>query len=113
MIKLLFELGNEIVIVMVEDNNVSFANYNTNYSQFVPIDKLRLNVQGILKEFPDLKDIPEKDAHSEAIFRFKQHIKTLRDEDKIKDYVTNEFQKMGYTLKSIKRNGFRPINVGG
>jgi len=105
--KLVFELGGDFVFVKIEGKNVSFANSLTNFQQFVPIKFLKLNTEGILKQFPDLKDLSEKEMKQEAIERFRNHIKTLGGEEEIKKYIKKEFEGMGYTLKSIHKDGFR------
>jgi len=105
--KLIFELGGDFVFVKIEGKNVSFANSLTNFQQFVPIKFLKLSTEGILKEFPDLKELPEKEMKQEAIKRFRNHIKTLGGEEEVRRYIGKEFVGMGYTLKSIQKEGFR------
>jgi len=97
--KLIFELGGDMVIVRIEDKNVSFATSDTNFSQFVPIDNLNLSIQGILKEFPELRRLPDKEIRKEAVKRFKNHIQNLGGEDDIKKYIIAELEKEGYVLK--------------
>jgi len=105
---LIFQLAEEMVIVKAQGNNILFSNSMTHFTQFVPIEVVRLNVTGILKQFPDLKDLPESEIRRTAIKRFKEHIKNLDSEMKVKNYLIEEFEKMGYVLKSVQMEGFRP-----
>lgn len=99
------EFKNDFLIVRIRGNNVLFSNQSTNF-QFYPIDNLVLSKEGILKEHPDLKDLSDAEIRQEAIRRVKEKIKLLSSEERIKDYIVNEL-KEHYTLKKIRRDGFR------
>jgi len=107
--EMVFELAGEIVIVKIQGRNILFSNSATQFNQFVPLEFLKLSKEGILKEFPDLKDKPEAEMRQEAIRRFKEYVKKLGGEKEICDYVRKEFENMGYKLKSIKKEGFREV----
>lgn len=108
--ELIFELGSEIIIVKIEGRSISFSSAQNNYQGFFPIDFLKFSKEGIVKEFPDLKDKEFGEAKKEAIRRFKLHISSLEKLDDIKAYVIEEFEKMGYILRTVKREGFRAKN---
>ena len=104
--KLIFELGGEFVFVKIHGMNVSFATSATNYQQYVPFSFLKSSKEGILKEFPDLKDLSEEEIRQEANKRFQEHINNLGGEEEIKKYIIKEFTKrMGYVLKSVQKEG--------
>ena len=96
-----------MVIVKVLGHNILFSNSTTNFQQYAPIEGIGLKKAGILKEHPDLEGLEPGEMRIEAIKRFKEHIKTLETQDKIKEYVITEFKKMGYTLKMVHKEGFR------
>jgi len=110
--RIIFELGGEVVIVKVMGHHILFANSTTNFQQFAPIDGLVLKKDGIIKEFPDLEGWEPGLMRKEAIRRFKEKIKTLDTEPKIQEYVIKEFTNMGWTLKTIQKEGFRPVKYG-
>lgn len=110
--QLVFQLADEIVLIKILGNTIWFSNSSTNFQKFAPIEGLRLKKEGILKEFPDLEGLELVEMRQKAIERFKDKIKTLDSEPRIKDYIVNEMIKMGYTLKSIQREGFRPEKIG-
>lgn len=104
MIDLMFWLGPEVIIVKVNGNNISFKNVNQN-TGFVSIEGLRLSKEGVVKEFPDLKD--REDWKDEAIERFKDHIKSLKTEKEKVDYIAEDLKKHGYVLKQTQLAGQR------
>ena len=109
---LTFQLGGEMVLVKIMGHNVLFSSSETNFQTYAPIEGLQLKRDGILKEHPDLERLPDIEMRQEAIKRFKEHIKKLDDENRIKDYVINELTRTGYELKAIQREGWRPVKVG-
>lgn len=109
--RLLFNYGNEVVIVSIEGTNVTFANQQTAYNVFVPIDALKLSLSGIYKEFPDLQGLEYNKAREETIKRFKDKISKMGNENEIAAYIMDDLQNYGYVLKSIIKNGFRIKNV--
>ena len=48
--ELTFQLGNELIKVRIDGTNATFANSQTNFTQFVPIEGLSLSKEGIIKE---------------------------------------------------------------
>jgi len=106
--KIVFHFGDEMLIVKVLGQNILFSNSTTNFTQYAPIEGIGLKKEGILKLFPDLEGLEPGEMRVEAIKRFKEHIKSLATQDKIKEYIINEFISMGYTLKMVLREGFRP-----
>lgn len=111
MIELYFDYAGEIVIVKVNGHNILFSTSALNYQTFVPIESISLKREGIIKEYPDLKDKPDGLMREEAIKRLKEYIKGLGSENEVKGYVIKELESQGYILKRIKRDGFRPSNV--
>jgi len=108
--ELIFEMADEVLIVKVKGHSILFSSSKTGLQNYFPFEALKLNEVGILKEFPDLKDSEDNIKH-EAIKRFKKHIKNLGGEEQIKDYLEKELSEMGYSLRIIKKEGFRPIRV--
>ena len=108
--ELVFTYHGEPIIVKIEGHSVTFATQQHGINLFVPIERLQLSHEGIIKEHPDLKDWNYSDAKVEAIRRFKNHVQSLEGENRIKEYVTFELEKIGYKLISVKMNGFRSKN---
>ncbi len=109
--KLTFQLADEVVIVKAIGHQLLFTNSTTNFQQYAPIEGLQLKKEGILKEFPDLEGLEPNEMRIEATKRFNNKVKTLETQNKIKEYLVNEFTKMGYTLKMVQKEGFRPTKT--
>jgi hypothetical protein len=104
MIGIIFRFGTEIIEVRIDGVNCLFRT-GTQGNLFVPINNLRLDKTGVIKEFPDLKD--RDDWRSEAINRFKEKLKSLNTEDERVNYVVNDLKKFGYVPMYKQKAGHR------
>lgn len=104
MIEILFSLGGEIILVKVDGTNVKFSNSSFGVVE-TDISGLKLSHEGVIKEFPDLKD--DKDWQNKVVQRFKDHIKSLKTEKERANYIIDDLKKYGYTAKYKQRKGFR------
>jgi hypothetical protein len=102
-----FQLGGERMIVRVIENNVLFIDLQNNMMS--PIEGLNLNKQGVILEYPDLKDNPN--WKQIAIQRFVDKIKSLPTEKGKMDWLILEMKQMGYTPLFMQRSGFRPQKI--
>lgn len=107
MIGIIFTFGADTIEVRVQDINVHFR--TSDFQQFAGIERLKLNKDGVIKEFPDLKD--NEDWKNEAIKRFKEKIKTMNTEMERANYVIKDLQKFGYKPMFMQRQGFRPTKL--
>lgn len=110
MIGLIFQLGPEIVEVRIDGINILFRNNQSN-GMFVTIEGLKLNKEGVIKEFPDLKD--NDNWQNITRKRFISKIKSLQTEMDRAKYVVNDLKKYGYEPKYIQRKGFRVEKIKG
>ena len=108
MIGVIFQFGSEYIEVRVIGNNVIFRTGQFG-GAFTSIEGLRLSKQGVIKEFPDLKD--KTDWREEAIKRFKAKLKTMKSEKQRMDYVIEDLKKYGYKPKYSQRDGHRPQKI--
>ena len=108
MIDIIFNFANEIVLVKIEGNNIRFGT-SVYGAQLANIEGIRLDWTGTIREFPDLKD--NLDWREIAIQRFKDHIKSLKNEDEIADYIIKELSSKGYTPKLKQKAGFRVVRL--
>lgn len=108
MIALTFQRANEMVLIHINGNKVTFGS-TVFGAAMADIDGLKLDFQGTIREFPDLKD--DLEWREKAIERFKKHIKTLKSEDKISDYIIYELRNKGYTPKLKQKAGFRQVRI--
>ena len=109
---LAFKFGTELIGIKIENNrDIKFCKLAGSYFRVTPIEGLKLSVSGILKEFPDLKDMEEAEMRIEAIKRFKKKIKGMKTEEEIQNYLKDDLRKHGYKLVGIRRNGFREKKV--
>lgn len=104
MIGIIFQFGSEYVEVRIENSKVLFRTqtYGTN---FVPIELLKLNKEGVIKEFPDLQY--SETWREDAINRFKMKIKDMASEEEVVRYIIEDLSKYGYIPKFKQRTGFR------
>ena len=104
MIGLIFRFATDIVEVRISGNTVLFRN-STFGSAYATIDGIQLNYEGVIREFPELKD--SVTWRSEAVAKFKDKIKDLNDETKIVHYVVEDLTKFGYVLIARQKQGHR------
>lgn len=105
---LFFRKVTEVIGIRINNKSVFFSKVQGPYTKYSSIDGLKLDVGGIIAEFPDLKDKPTEEIKKEGVKRFKAHIETLETEQEIQDYITKDLAKHGYKLIVVKRAGFRP-----
>lgn len=107
MIQAVFELGSEKIISEVDGNNLVFLDASN--MTVAPLEGLRLDKNGVLEEFPDLRE--EKEWRKIAIERFKEHMAHFQTEDEKIDYIIQELRKCGYTPLFKQRAGWRPERI--
>ncbi len=108
MIGAVFQFFDEVVEVRIGGNNCMFRTKQFG-GAFVPIDGLRLEKAGVIKEHPDLKD--RADWREEAIKRFKKHIKKMETEIQAMNYIINELKHAGYKPMYLQKDGHRPKKI--
>ena len=92
-------------MVEIENNKLWFS--TTTFGNVkAPIDKIKLNYKGVIKEFPDLEN--DDNWRTEAIRRFKLKIDSMESEDKVARYVIEDLRKHGYIGLFKQKKGFRP-----
>lgn len=102
-IQMTFQKGSERMIVRIIGNNVLFIDPQNNI--MAPIEGLNLNKQGVIKEYPDLKD--DTEWKQKAIQRFTNKVKSFKTENERADWIVEEMKQMGYTGLYKQREGFR------
>lgn len=105
MIDVLMKFGTEIIFIRVNGHNVLFAS-STERNKMTSIDGLRLSYDGVIKEFPELKDNPN--WRIEAIAKFKDKLKSLENEDAVTNFIVNDLSKFGYVPFKKMKIGHRP-----
>ena len=104
MIDIIFFYGTEIVFVRIRDGNVGFAT-SSSQGKYADISGLRIDKAGVAKLYPDLAD--DEEWKAKAIQRFKEHIRSLPNEEEIYSYVVRELRGVGYIPKYRLKQGFR------
>lgn len=104
MIKGTFALASEVVEVIIKENELLF--YDVGSQTFTTIEGLKLDLKGVIKEFPELEG--NDDWKKIAISRLKEKIKSYNTELEKIYYVKDELIKYGYKALFIQRAGFRP-----
>jgi hypothetical protein len=108
MIDLIFIHASEIALVRIRGHQVTFGS-SIYGAKMADISGLRLDFNGTIREFPDLKD--DLNWRTKAIDRFKEKIKQLDSEEKISDYIIYELRNKGYTPTLKQKEGFRPAKI--
>lgn len=108
MIGVIFEYGSEYVEVRVDKTNCYFRTGQFG-GALAPIDLIKIDKAGSIKEHPDLKD--REDWRQETINRFKEKLKNYNTEMERVKYVINDLSKIGYKPIYINRDGYRPQKI--
>jgi len=111
MIQIMFQKGTELIAVNINGDIIQFGKIAGQFIQFAGIEGLKFDFEGIVKEFPDLKDKPFDEAKAEAIRRFKEKLRSMQTDDERAKYVIKDLKEYGYIAKKVNRTGFRPKNV--
>jgi len=110
MITILFGFGGDKVLVTIQGTQVWFS--STEFGAVkAPIDGLRLNYNGVCKEFPDLETEPNWNGI--AISRFKEKMDNFNNEEERTNYIIEDLKKFGYIPEQKQRAGFRPVRLDG
>ena len=108
MITILFSKNNENIFVIIENKVVKFS--STSYgSKVYGIEGLKLDYNGVIKEFPDLEN--EENWRDEAIKRFNNKIKEFETEDEIASYVISDLKMHNFIPISKIKKGFRNVKI--
>ena len=108
MIGTIFEFAGEIVEVRINDTNCLFRTKQFG-GALAPIDSIKLDKEGSIKEHPDLKD--REDWREETIKRFKKKIKSYDNEKQRMKYIIEDLKKYGYKPMYIAIDGMRPKKI--
>lgn len=108
MIGVIFEYGSEKVEVRIDSTNCYFRT-NQFGGALAPIDSIKIDKAGSIKEHPDLKD--RTDWREETIKRFKDKLKKLKTENERMKYVIDDLSKIGYKPIYIQKSGCRPQKI--
>ena len=108
MIGIIFEFNSNNVEVRVDGNNCGFRTGEFG-GALVPIDSLKIDKAGSIKEHPDLKDDPEWKI--KTIKRFKEKISGLNTEGERVKYIINDLKKYGYVAKYMQKAGHRLVKI--
>lgn len=104
MIKLYFDYFGEKIYIEIIGKSVYFSNSQYGTAKGT-IDSLKLNYNGTIKEFPDLKN--NINWQKIARDRFKEKIKSFESEDEIEKYLISDLKKVGYVPLLKQKKGYR------
>jgi hypothetical protein len=107
MIQATFQMGGDMIVIEVKGNDVVFFDKGNNLLS--PIEGLRFNRAGVIKEFPDLEF--DNEWRAKAIERFRDKIKSFGSEDKAINYIITDLKKHGYSPLFKQRAGWRPERI--
>jgi len=108
MISTIFQNGSETIEVRINETNCLFRTVSTN-GGFVPIEGIKLEKAGCIKEHPDLKN--NKEWQKETVKRFKNKIKEYKTEKERMKYIISDLTKHGYTPLYYQQDGHRVIKI--
>mgnify|MGYP001566531163 CR=1 FL=1 len=107
MIDLVFLKNKEFIGIKITGKFIQFCKIEKGYYVYAPIDGLQLDINGILKEYPDLKGLDNLSIKKEAIKRFKEKIRSFDTEEQIMAYLKNDLRKHNYNFIGYHKKGFR------
>ena len=102
--ELKFVGGNDVVTIKIFDNKRIVYTSNLFGINNVPIEKI-ITVEGVIKEYPELKDLPKEEVLFEGVRRWKEIINKLESIDQVKNYVIAELEQQGLTYVGRRING--------
>lgn len=108
MIGVIFELNSNNIEVRIDGTNCLFRTGEFG-GALVPIDSLKIDKAGSIKEHPDLED--DKEWKKKTIERFKTEIKKLKTEKERIKYIINDLKKYGYIPRYMQQSGHRPKKI--
>lgn len=108
MINLHFQRASEVILIVIDRTKVLFGS-TVFGAKLADIEGLKLDFHGTIRQFPDLKD--DLEWREKAIERFKAHIQTLKEEEKIAEYLIYELRSKGYEPRLKQVKGFRPVRI--
>ena len=108
MITILFGFANEKILVTIRGTNVTFSNTIFGAKE-TSIEGFQLSQQGVIKEFPDLKE--DKEWRKKVIERFKEKISNFNTEQERANYIIEDLRKHGYVPEQKQIGGFRPKKI--
>ncbi len=109
MIDLVFERANDKILIRVLGRDLRFAKVQGAYLNWTDINGLKFDVNGIIIEFPDLKDKENAEVIRIGKERFREHLKKMKSEEEIKKYLITDLKKHGYIIKYFQRKGHRIV----
>jgi len=104
MIGIIFRRANEIVEVRVNGSQVYFKS-SAYGSVLAPISSLKLDRDGVVKQFPDLED--SENWKEEALNRLTEKLDGLHTEEAKSKYLIEELGGIGYMPLTKQKQGFR------
>lgn len=108
MITLLFGFANEKILVTINGRQVYFS--STAFGAIKsPIEGLKLDYSGVIREFPDLEG--SDDWNASAIKRFKERIASFKTEDEVAHYLIEDLRKYGYVPEQKQIRGHRSKKI--
>lgn len=106
MIGIIFQFGNEMVEVRINGGELYFRT-STYGSQFVPLESLKIDKEGALKDNPDLRD--DVEWRIKAINRLKEKVKSMRTDKGRANYIVEDLKRYGYVPLYMQEEGHRPV----
>jgi len=108
---ILFQRGNELIKIMFNSHTINIATNGMGVENRYPINSLKFSKEGVIKEFPDLKD--DKDWKAKAIERFHVKFRKLSTDQDRENYLIKDLGKHGYIAIYKQKQGHRVIKVNG
>ena len=103
MIGVRFLRGAEDISVVLNGIDVYIRDNNSFVS--APLSNLKFSYEGVIKEFPDLKD--DSEWREKAINRFFEKLDSFKTEDERVNYIIQDLRNHNYIPISKQRAGFR------
>ena len=93
MIDVIFQFGIETIQVRIDKSVVLFRTQQFS-SALVPLEFLKLDRSGVLKEFPDL--LNHTNWKELAVERFQEKLNSFTTEEDRMEYIIQDLSKFGY-----------------
>ena len=104
MIKGTFRLGGDVIEIILQGGDIQI--FDVSSGIITTLEGLKISKEGVIKEFPDLKD--NEEWKKIGLQRLKEHIKSFNYLDDKLNYIKEELEKHGYESLYKQRVGHRP-----
>ena len=106
-----FKKGSGLIAAKINGKSILFSDSQDNLTNYYSINHLKLSIDGMIKENPDLKGLPPDTIREVSVLRFNKKLASMKGQKEVEEYVIKELKDSGYKLISKQTEGGRIISL--